>query len=58
MTERKRYKTTWKVIDENGKVLFEGYYGEAEKFIKNCNNKSAKLEPFMEVLDSPNQGRP
>jgi len=58
MTERKRYKTTWKVIDENGKVLFEGYYEEAEKFMKNCNNKSAKLEPFMKDLDFRGQGQP
>jgi len=50
MTEEKRYRTTWKVIDENGKILFEGLYGEAEKFLKNCNNKSVKLEPFMEVV--------
>jgi hypothetical protein len=58
MTERKRYKTTWKVIDENGKVLFESYYGEAEKFLKNCNNKSAKLEPFMKAIDLTTQGQP
>jgi len=58
MTERKRYKTTWKVIDESGEILFEGYYGEAEKFLKNCNNKLAKVEPFMEVVESTNQGQP
>jgi len=58
MTERKRYKTTWKVIADNGKILFEGLYGEAEKFLKNCNNKSAKLEPFMEVIESTNRGQP
>ena len=50
MTERKIYKTTWKVLDENGKILFEGYYGEANKFLESCNNKNAKLEPFMEVV--------
>ena len=50
MTDRKIYKTTWKVIDENGKILFEGYYGEANKFLKSCNNKNVKLEPFMEVV--------
>ena len=50
MTERKRYRTTWKVIDETGNILFEGLYGEAEDFLKNCNNKSVKLEPFMEVV--------
>ena len=58
MTERKRYKTTWKVIDENGKTSFEGLFGEAEKFLKNCNNKSAKLEPFMEVISPIKQGQP
>jgi len=56
MTEEQRYKTTWKVIDENGKILFEGLYGEAAKFLNNCNNKSAKLEPFMEVIGFIKQG--
>ena len=51
MTEPKKiYKTTWKVIDENGQVLFEGYYGQAMKFLKDSGNKSAKVEPFMEVV--------
>ena len=53
MSDKKIYKTTWKVIDEKGKILFEGYYGEANKFLETYNNKDLgklKLEPFMEVV--------
>jgi len=46
MTELKYY-TRWQVIDEEGKVLFEGYYGDAEKFIKDNKLENARLDPKM-----------
>ena len=42
------YKTTWKVIDENDKVLFEGLYSQAEQFVKENQLKNVRIEPFME----------
>jgi hypothetical protein len=47
MSDRPIYYTRWKVIDENEKVLFEGYYGEAVKFMQDNKLENAKLEPFM-----------
>ncbi len=46
MSEPKHY-TRWQVIDDGGKVLFEGYFGEAEKFIKDNKLENAKLDPKM-----------
>ena len=43
------YKCIWKVIDNQDKVLFEGKFGECERFMKQNNledKKNAKLEPF------------
>mgnify|MGYP003665108144 CR=1 FL=1 len=42
-----KYYTRWQVIDEEGKVLFEGYFGEAEKFIKDNKLENVKLDPKM-----------
>jgi hypothetical protein len=42
-----KYYTRWQVIDEEGKVLFEGYYGDAEKYIKDNKLKTVKLDPKM-----------
>ena len=51
MTETKKiYKTTWKVMDEEGNIWFEGYYGEAENFIKEKKLENVKLVPFMEIV--------
>ena len=52
------YKCTWKVIDttstrsvndKRDKILFEGKFGECERFMKQNNlkdKKNIKLEPF------------
>ena len=42
-----KYYTRWRVIDENDKILFEGYYGDAEKFIKDNKLENARLNPKM-----------
>tara|TARA_Y100000310_G_C20103633_1_gene543916 strand:+ start:129 stop:293 length:165 start_codon:yes stop_codon:yes gene_type:complete len=42
-----KYYTRWQVIDAAGKVLFEGYYGDAEKFIKDNKLEGSKLDPKM-----------
>jgi len=51
MSDRPIFYTRWRVIDETGKVLFEGYYGEAVKFMQDNKLKNAKLEPFMYKRD-------
>jgi len=43
------YKCIWKVIDKQDKVLFEGKFGECERYMKNRSledKKDVKLEPF------------
>ena len=42
-----KFYTRWRVIDENDKILFEGYFGEAEKFIKDNKLEKARLDPKM-----------
>ena len=50
MTELKYY-TRWQVIDEADKILFEGYYGDAEKFIKDNKLENVRLDPKMYKYD-------
>ena len=44
------FRTRWRVIDLEGKILFEGYYGDAVRYIEENNLKDAKLDPHMEKL--------
>lgn len=45
---KNQYKTVWQVIDEEGKVLFEGLFREAESFQKKCDAKT-KIVPDMRL---------
>jgi len=42
-----KFYTIWKVISLEGKVLFEGKYGECYSYLNENNITDAKLEPFM-----------
>ena len=42
-----KYYTRWRVVDEEGKILFEGYFGDAEKYIKDNKLETANLDPKM-----------
>ena len=50
-----KYYTRWQVIDEEGKVLFEGYYGDAEKFIK--DNKLENARNSMPIMYKHRRGK-
>ena len=43
-----KFYTTWKVIDFEGKVLFEGKYSDCFRYLYENNITDAKLEPFMD----------
>jgi len=41
------FYTIWKVITEEGQILFEGKYGECYQYLNEKGIANAKLEPFM-----------
>ena len=43
-------KTTWRVIDKNSEVVFigpNGWYNEAEEYIKEHSDEELELDPDM-----------
>ena len=44
------FRTRWRVIDSEGKILFEGYYGESLRYIEENKLTDVKLDPHMEKL--------
>ena len=45
--KKMKFYTIWKVIDFEGKILFEGKYDECYRYLKENNITDATLEPFM-----------
>lgn len=47
---KNKLKTTWRVLDEKGKIVFvglNGFYGEADKYIKEHKEVKLELDPEM-----------
>jgi len=44
------FRTRWRVIDSEGKILFEGYYGESLRYIEENKLTDVTLDPNMEKL--------
>ena len=44
------FRTRWRVNDSEGKILFEGYYGESLRYIEENKLTDVKLDPHMEKL--------
>lgn len=51
--KKMKFYTIWKVIDFEGKILFEGKYGECYRYMNENNITDAKLEPFMHEHRNP-----
>jgi len=42
-----KFYTIWKVINFEGKILFEGRYDECYRYLNENNITDVTLEPFM-----------
>jgi len=51
--KRMRFYTIWKVLDEEGKVLFEGNYGDCYRYLNENSIENATLEPFTYEHENP-----
>jgi len=45
--KKMKFYTIWKVINFEGKILFEGRYDECYRYLNENNITDVTLEPFM-----------